>query len=443
MKTISPVTIKELLQIKSEGFTALGGVSGLYLRISGGSKLFVYRYKSPITGKRSMVTVGSMADMTLGDARVKAGEFRELVIQGIDPAIYKKEQRESVQRALVEKRVEANAKKYCFKELANMWLDERIKSGYYDKNVRGAPVVRAYLDRNINPVIGHISIGELTHRDVFNVMKDLWVNTTSAKDKCLRIVSQVYRWAQAMDYVSGDNPADIKGPLGVLLGNLSPVVKQSKNYPALAVEEMPEFFRELMQIDTAGARALAFSILTASRSKPVRNAKWSDIDLDEKTWACPEESMKVKGRGAFVVLLSNAAVELLKRCPKFDGVDYIFPSPYKLRPLTDAGLGKVITDMHVARLEAQGKGWVDPAQSEVEGYPVKVTQHGTARATFKTWSRTGKNLKRFDTDAVELCLAHKVDDKYDGAYDRASLIEERRKVMEAWGEYCVSMLEKK
>lgn len=388
-----------------------------------------------------MVTLGSSAEMTLNEARAKAGEYQEMVQSGIDPAAHKKDERESIERAKISARVEANAKRYCFRELADAWLKERIKAGYYDNNVRGASVAESYLDRNINPYIGHIPIGELTHRDVFKCLKDLWVNTTSAKDKCLRIISQVYRWAQAMDYVSGENPADIKGPLGVLLENLSPVVKQSKNYPALAVEDIPEFFRDLMEIQSSGARALAFSILTASRSKPVRNARWSDIDLKAKTWVCPEESMKVKGRGAFVVMLSDAAVRLLRLCPKVDGCDLVFPSPYKQRVLTDAGLGKVITDMHVARMEARGIGWIDPRQSEIEGRPVKVTQHGTARATFKTWSRTGENIKKFVTDAVELCMAHKIDDKYDGAYDRATLIEERRKVMEAWGRYCFSQLD--
>ena len=62
-----------------------------------------------------------------------------------------------------------------------------------------------------------------------------------------------------------------------------------------------------MQSESIGAKALAFSILTASRSKPVRNAKWSDIDLKACTWACPEESMKVKGRG---LLWSCSAGEL-------------------------------------------------------------------------------------------------------------------------------------
>ena len=44
----------------------------------------------------------------------------------------------------------------------------------------------------------------------------------------------------------------------------------------------------------------------------------------------------------------------------------------------------------------------------------------------------------FDTDAVELCMAHHLKDDYNGAYNRTTLEEERREVMEAWGDYCLS-----
>jgi hypothetical protein len=67
-----------------------------------------------------------------------------------------------------------------------------------------------------------------------------------------------------------------------------------------------------------------------------------------------------------------------------------------------------------------------------------ITQHATARASFKTWASSGENRKRFDVDAVELCLAHHLKDDYNGAYNRSTLEEERRAVMEAWGDYCLS-----
>ena len=44
-------------------------------------------------------------------------------------------------------------------------------------------------------------------------------------------------------------------------------------------------------------------------------------------------------------------------------------------------------------------------------------------------------------DAVELCMGHKLDDPYDGAYDRAGLEEERREVLQKWADFCTSKLQ--
>ena len=238
----------------------------------------------------------------------------------------------------------------------------------------------------------------------------------------------------------GNNPADKRGALGVLLDNLSPHVKQPKNHGALDPEEMPEFFCELIHWGTIASKAFAFAILTASRSKAVRTARWEDIDLEAGTWTCPESAMKVKGRGIFVVLLSPAAIRLLRSLPRFDGGDLVFPSPYKQTVMTDTGLSQIVGDMN-AQAQKQGLPmWLDKAQTETTGKEVRITVHGTSRATFKTWTKMDSNLKRFDRDAVELCLAHKIDDGYGGAYDRAAMTEERRRIMDAWGEFCCSKL---
>ena len=50
------------------------------------------------------------------------------------------------------------------------------------------------------------------------------------------------------------------------------------------------------------------------------------------------------------------------------------------------------------------------------------------------------NNRRFDQEAVELCLLHSKNDAYDGAYDRAPLAKERRAIMEAWGKYAYSKI---
>ena len=40
------------------------------------------------------------------------------------------------------------------------------------------------------------------------------------------------------------------------------------------------------------ARALEFAILTASRTRPILQAKWENIDFESRIWNCPDEIMK-------------------------------------------------------------------------------------------------------------------------------------------------------
>lgn len=99
--------------------------------------------------------------------------------------------------------------------------------------------------------------------------------------------------------------------------------------------------------------------------------------------------------------------------------------------------------LHEKRKAKDGVGWIDQIKSKQDGKECVITLHGTARATFRTWAKDDLlgNNRRFDQDAVELCLLHVRDDGYNGAYDRAPLASERRKIMHAWGDYCTSALQ--
>ena len=96
--------------------------------------------------------------------------------------------------------------------------------------------------------------------------------------------------------------------------------------------------------------------------------------------------------------------------------------------------------MHEARFARDGRGWVDPHEKNSKGEPAVITLHGTARATFRTWAKddVSGNNRRFDQEAVELCLLHAKNDMYRGAYDRSRLDRERQLIMTTWGAYCVS-----
>ena len=59
-----------------------------------------------------------------------------------------------------------------------------------------------------------------------------------------------------------------------------------------------------------------------------------------------------------------------------------------------------------------------------------------------TWSQDDSlgNDKRFDVRVAHMCLHHKQDDGYGGAYERQTMFLRRRELMEAWAEYCFSRI---
>ena len=90
----------------------------------------------------------------------------------------------------------------------------------------------------------------------------------------------------------------------------------------------PKSGRALRTIRESGAApattlALEFLVLTAARSKEVRDARWEEID--GATWTIPGERMK-KGREHRVPLSSRALEVLAEARPLSNGSGLVFPS---------------------------------------------------------------------------------------------------------------------
>jgi integrase len=64
-------------------------------------------------------------------------------------------------------------------------------------------------------------------------------------------------------------------------------------------------------------------------------------------------------------------------------------------------------------------------------WDVEITNHGF-RSTLKDWCRANK----FPMDWYEIQVDHVLGNKVGQAYGHDPLIEERRGMMEAWGQYC-------
>lgn len=136
---------------------------------------------------------------------------------------------------------------------------------------------------------------------------------------------------------------------------------------------------------------------------------WGELDLEAATWTVPAERMKA-GR-EHVVPLSPQAVALFERMKahRREYTDLVFPGQKRKKPLSDMTLTKALRDMGLS-----------------------VTAHGF-RSTFRDWVAEQTN---WPSDLAEAALAHVVSDKTVAAYQRGTMLEKRRELMNAWAGYC-------
>jgi integrase len=119
----------------------------------------------------------------------------------------------------------------------------------------------------------------------------------------------------------------------------------------------------------------------------------------------------MKGRREHRVPLSAAALAVLKRVREAgQGSEYIFPNIGRGRPLSNMAMLKTLERL---------------------GRP-ELTAHGF-RSTFRDWAAERTN---FAGEVAEAALAHVVDDKTEAAYRRGDLFDKRRRLMDAWAEFC-------
>jgi integrase len=131
--------------------------------------------------------------------------------------------------------------------------------------------------------------------------------------------------------------------------------------------------------------------------------------LDEKIWTLPANRMKA-GR-EHRVPLSGRAVAILRQLAEIRTGDFVFPGQRKNGPLWHMAM-----HMTLRRMKANG------------------TVHGF-RSSFRDWAG---NETSYPRDLIETALAHVIGDKAEQAYRRSDALEKRRKLMEAWANYCGS-----
>ncbi|MDO3618799.1 integrase arm-type DNA-binding domain-containing protein [Ralstonia pseudosolanacearum] len=386
---INKLSDRAVREQKQPGYYGDGG--GLWLQVSKtGTKSWVFRYTRQ--GKTHDLGLGSYLNVGLKMARDKAADLRATLGRGDDP----KAERWAAK---------ANAaSRMTFDQCAEKYIAAH-KDGW--KNPKHADQWEATLKTYASPIIGSLDVAHIDTPHIVRILEPIWATKNETASRVRGRIERILAWATTRKLRKGDNPAAWRNHLDTLLPKPSAVQKE-KHHEALPYRAVNAFMQELREQPGVAPRALEFTILTAARTGEVIGAHWDEIDLGDKVWTVPAERMKAKKEHR--IPLPPRAVEILKEMQAdSDGCQFVFPGWSGDKGLSNMAMLKLLKGMGHTGL----------------------TVHGF-RSTFRDWAGEQTPHAR---EVIEHALAHQLKDKAEAAYQRGTLFDKRRALMNDWATY--------
>jgi integrase len=355
-----------------------------------------WQLRFQLNGKEKWMGLGSVSEFSVEEARDRARAARQKLADGIDPLQARRD--EKAERALTA------AKTITFEQCAWQYFDlHSQKWGSKKWRAQFQNTLRQY----VLPKLGALPVASVNTTLVLQVLQPHWLTKSPTMGRVRARIESVLDWAKASGYRDGDNPAAWK-TIGKVLPPTDKIAKV-EHHAALAYAALPAFLVELRKHVGIAARALEFAILTCARTGEVLGATWDEIDFDQKVWTVP--ASRIKAKKEHRVPLADATVKLLKSLPVEEGNPHIF-----IGSQPGAGLSHGAMQVLMSRIRRD------------------ATPHG-CRSTFRDWVAERTN---FPDHIAELALAHSVGSAVEKAYKRTDLFDRRRKLMDAWAEYCTT-----
>ena len=399
------LSARKVETIAKPGYHADG--DGLYLVVdASGARRWAYIYHS--AGKRREMGLGRMG---LKEARETAEEVRRQIRKGIDPITARRQARAATNGIPTFEVIAAEV----ITDAQARSTNDKVR--YQWELLLGPRYCGSILQKRIN---------EITTLDIEQVLRPVWRSKPETGRKLLVRLRRVFDYARVHlrdrhGIAMPGNPAawqDLRDR------GFERISKPSRGrQAALDYKQAPEFLAALRQRQGIAARALEVTLLTGLRTGEVIGARWSEIDLQKKTWVIPPDRLKDRRTRTepHRVPLSSPVTALLKALPRSG--DHVFPGLRPGKPLSNMVMLRLLKDMN--RDESGKPRWIDPKG----GRP--ITPHGL-RATFRTWGEDAG----FGRDLLEESLGHQIGTAVERAYRRTDNFERRRTVMEAWADFC-------
>jgi integrase len=395
-RAIGRLTALKVERAKEPGMYADGG--GLYLRVTPeGARNWVLRFM--LDRRPRWMGLGPLALYGLQEARAKALDARRKRHEGIDPIEARRTER-------ARQRLDA-AKAVTFGEVAASYIASH-KAGW--RNGKHVAQWEATLRTHAAPIMP-LPVQSIDTSLVLKVLQPIWTTRPETASRLRGRIENVLGFAKVREFRDGENPARWRGHLDKLLPARSKV-REVKHHSALAYSELPVFLAHLREQEGVAARALEFTILTAARTGESMGAMWGEIHWNDKLWTIPSSRMK-GGREHRVPLCDRALTILTEMKPAGDS-----PNAAEQFVFSGGKPGRLLSNMAFLML-LRRMGRAD------------LTAHGF-RSSFRDWAAERTS---FQSEVVEMALAHVVGNKVEAAYRRGDLFDKRRRLMGAWADF--------
>ena len=355
------------------------GLSLLVKRTANGrwSKTFSQRLR--INGAITSVGLGSFPVVTLAEAREKVLDNVRRVAQGED--IRKPGPTIPTVAAGFEAVIAARAPS---------WKGTHTRYAWY--------LSLRYCER-----IASMPVSEVTAIQVIDLLAPLWHKKSKTAREIRSHLSTVMEWSIMAGYRTS-NPAS--PAVARTLGKQPP----GGHHRSLKPAELGSALAVVRDADAwwATRACLIFVALTGVRGGEATQAHWEEIDLETATWTIPAARMKASIQ--HVVPLSTQARAVLSYAR--DQSDHrehrIFPPERMADHMSTGRLSNLMKNLAIG-----------------------AVPHGD-RSSFRNWAGARGDISQ---PVAETALAHTQPKKGQGAYLTSTFFEQRRTLMQEWGDY--------
>ncbi|MGR2702626.1 tyrosine-type recombinase/integrase [Vibrio campbellii] len=270
-----------------------------------GGKRFLLRYISPqVPGKKSAIGLGRHPETDLVTLRKIAKEYRQKILEGIDPKLERDNQTSEKMMTL------------------ERFFDEVYLPLAKQKRSWKDDVARFRLAKSIH----HISIHDLTAADIIKVQMEMQ-NAVTIKGKPYAPAS-INRVLALLKTINRQAYKLMDAPL--IADKVSLLKEDNVRTGYLSESQLKEFIGHALNYEDKSIGAyLALLFLTGARDKELRLRLKSDVNWEEKTLTIPH----TKNGSSHVLFLSDYMLEILRSVPHVANNPYLFPGRKKGKPV--------------------------------------------------------------------------------------------------------------